>query len=231
MTRMSYLGSIVVAFAVGGIGMWVVQGNYKPILDHVSAWIHTEHTDPLTQAKPSSNHGIAMPSSTSQGKVQSQNSSGVSPLTAQANPFAEMQRMQQQMNRFFSQDPFFNSGIFGGNPLPQAGHAVTPNGFFGNNTTWFSGQPGSTGSTITQGQDAHSVYYKMKIGNNQDVSNVKVNVKDGYVSINAKLQSKAANSFSASTISEQFPVPAGVNANSAKITRQGDDIVIRFAKV
>ena len=224
MTRMSYLGSIVVAFAVGGIGMWVVQGNYKPILNHLASAFHDSHIMPAAQAKPSPMHGT----SNSPGKVQSQNSIA---STMPANPFAEMQRMQQQMNRFFSQDPFFNSGIFGGNPLPQAGHAVTPNGFFGNNTTWFSGQPGSTGTTITQGQDAHSVYYKMKIGSNQDVSNVKVNVKDGYVSINAKLQSKASNSFSASTISEQFPVPAGVNANSAKITRQGDDIVIRFAKV
>lgn len=227
MAGKTYLGSIVVAFALGGIGMWAG----KPALDHLLAEYHTGHNQPVTQDKPSSTHGMVKQSSNSPARVQSQGSVGAN--VAQANPFAELRQMQQQMNRFFSQDPFFNSGIFGGNLPPRAGHGVgpAPNGFFGNNTTWFSGQPGSTGTTITQGQDAHSVYYKMKIGNNQDVSNVKVNVKDGYVSINAKLQSKASNSFSASTISEQFPVPAGVNANSAKITRQGDDIVIRFAKV
>ena len=225
MTSKTYLGSIVIAFAVGGIAMWA----YKPIVNYMLAEFHSVKHQADPQAKTSTTPGIVTPSANSQGN-------SIATMTP-ANPFAEMQRMQQQMNKFFSQDPFFNSGMFGGNQLPgqnsPAGHAVrpAPNGFFGNNTTWFSGQPGSTGTTITEGQDAKSIYYKMKLGSNQDVSNVKVNVKDGYVSINAKLQSKAKNSFSASTISEQFPVPAGVDANSAKISRQGDDIVIRFAKV
>ena len=75
------------------------------------------------------------------------------------------------------------------------------------------------------------MYYKVELGNKQDLSNVKVNVDHGYVSINAKLQNKSNNSYSASTVSERFPVPAGVDPNSARITKQGDAIVIRFNKV
>lgn len=246
MTRVGYLGSIVIAFALGGIGMWAIQGNYKPLLRHAMALIETQHTQPNSQTPAPSaqvtRHPNALRAQQSTTPSQphtpgTQSLFGNTPL-AQTNPFKEMQRMQSRMNRFFSQNGFFGNGFFGNNGMSQSSNTGQGGFFnfgsgsmFGNIGSWFSNPTAGTGTSITEGQNSHSVYYKMKLGRNQNVSNVKVKVNNGYVSINARLQNRARNAFSASTVSEKFPVPAGVDANSAKITRQGDSIVIRFKKV
>ena len=49
--------------------------------------------------------------------------------------------------------------------------------------------------------------------------------------IDATLQDKTSNSLSTSSLSERFPVPQGVDPNSANISRKGDSIVIRFNKL
>lgn len=236
MTKASYLGSVLIAFALGGLGMWAVQGNYKPLWNHLLAQFDSHHlVSTSNQAAASTNPATNVTSQSQQQLGQNVPGLGTTSSQAPANPFREMAQMQQQMNRFFSRNGFFGFG--GGHVNGQSGTSgqgffnFGPGGFFGNTNSFFSNQTGNMGATITQGENAHSVYYKMRLGHHQDVSNVKVNVKHGYVSIDAQLQNKSRNAFSSSTVSERFPVPAGVNPNSAKITKKGDSIVIRFSKV
>ena len=131
------------------------------------------------------------------------------------DPFKEMERMRKQMDQFFKQDDFFGKG-----------------GISGNFGSWFNTPQGGFGTKIQRGEDDKSVFYKIKVGD-EDLSNLRVNVEHGYVSIEAKLEdkSKSGNSYAASSISENFPVPPGVDPNSAKIDKEGDSVVIRFDKV
>ena len=199
MNKTGYIATVLIAFLLGGAGMWTWQ-HYRlaPVSDHT---------------------GIAMNSSptTALGNLQAPGagSNPASPNTPQAfqDPFKAMQQMQQQMDRFFNQDDFF-------------GHS----GITGNFGSWFNTPQGGFGTKIQKSEDKNSVSYKLKVGNN-NLSNVHVNVQDGYVSIDAKLTDKSNNSIAQSSVSESFPVPAGVDPNSAKINKQGDAIVIRFDKI
>ena len=236
MTKASYLGSVLIAFALGGLGMWAVQGNYKPLWNHLLAQFDSHHlVSTSNRTTPNTTSPAGVTSQSQQQSGQNVFSLGNGSSQALANPFKEMARMQQQMNRFFGQNGFFGFG--GSHVSGQSGSTGQgffnsgPGGFFGNTSSFFSNPTGNMGATITQGETAHSVYFKMHLGHHQDASNVKVNVKHGYVSINAQLQSKSRNAFSSSSVSERFPVPAGVDPNSAKITKKGDSIVIRFSKV
>ena len=56
-------------------------------------------------------------------------------------------------------------------------------------------------------------------------------MQNGYVSISAELSSRSNNGYARSSVSESFPVPAGVDPNSAKVQKEGDAVVIRFDKV
>ena len=136
--------------------------------------------------------------------------SGINPSS---DAFKEMERMRSQMDQFFKQDDFFGK-----------------NGITGNFGSWLNTPDGGFGAKIQKGQDEKTVFYKIKIGD-KDLSNVKVNVDDGYVSIDARLVDKSKNGYAQSSISESFPVPSGVNPDSAKIDKEGDSIVIRFNKV
>jgi hypothetical protein len=53
----------------------------------------------------------------------------------------------------------------------------------------FQGMPVGMSTDIQAGEDKNSVFYKLEVGD-QDVSNVDVNVQNGYVSISAELSSK-----------------------------------------
>lgn len=134
-------------------------------------------------------------------------------LMSGRDPFNAMQRLHEQMNQFFRNDDFFshdrNSGKFG---------------------SWFSTPATGFGAKIEQGQDASSVFYKIELGNN-DLSDVHVNVKDGYVSIDAKKTKQSANTYRQSSVSQRFPVPSGVDPDSAKIDKQDNAIIIRFEKI
>lgn len=124
------------------------------------------------------------------------------------DPFQEMDRMRKRMDKLFGDDRFSS-----------------------NFDTWFDHRFGQFGaSSIEQGEDQNSVYYKMNVGD-KDLVDLKVNVSDGYVSIDAKLKNESANSFSQSSVSQRFPVPAGVDPNSAKIEKQDGTVIIRFDKV
>jgi HSP20 family molecular chaperone IbpA len=132
---------------------------------------------------------------------------------AMADPFRAMEAMRKQMEAMFAQDDFFD-------PLGYPGHSGS----------WFGAQQGGFGSGLEAGEDDHSVFYKLDIGD-QDVSDLNVTVENGYVSINARLDKKSSNARAQSTLSESFPVPSGVDPDSAKVDKENDAIVIRFEKV
>ena len=125
------------------------------------------------------------------------------------DPLKEVEQIRRQMDQFFSQDDFFGKGNF---------------------DSWLNTKQGGFGTRIQRGEDDKSVFYKIKVGD-EDVSNLKVNVDHGYVSIDAKLVGKSGHTRAASSISESFPVPVGVDPNSAKIIKEGDSVVIRFDKI
>jgi len=237
MTKLNFLGSMLVAFALGGAGMWAYQGNFQPMLRHVVAAVHHHSTDAVKPGGVASNNSGSVPTGRIIGHVNSNPGSALAQRQSSRDPFQQMlamqQRMDSQMNRLFNgQANVFNfgpGGFFGnsGNQgvTQQGAGPMNSFSFFsnGNATSW-------NGASLQKGEDNKSVYYKLNVGK-KDLSNLKVNVDNGYVSIDARLQNKAAGSYSSSSISESFPVPAGVDPNSAKITHEGDDVVIRFAKV
>lgn len=225
MTKLNFLGSMLIAFALGGAGMWAYDGNLKPLLHRVESRGSVQTTG---QATASLAPGGVVPGNSGSITSNRGNLGSPLPLQGQLDPFQQMLHMQQQMNRIFGQDNFFNMGpgFFGA--APGQGNGVGQ-GSSQPGMNFFQGGTASN-TSIEQGEDANSVYYKLHVGD-QDLSNVKVNVTDGYVSIDAKLENKSSNSYSSSSVSERFPVPAGVDPDSAKISHEGNDLVIRFAKV
>lgn len=180
MKNLYFVVGVVLAFLLGGAGMWAYQRHHQP-------------ANAIAENTPLSAPGF----------------NGM----ASSGPFKEMERMRRQMDQFFKQDDFFGK-----------------NGISGNFGSWLNTPDGGFGTKIKKGEDPKTVYYKIKIGDG-NMSNVKVDVDDGYVSIDAKLKEKSKHSVAQSSISESFPVPAGVDPKSAKIKKEGDSIVIRFDKV
>jgi HSP20 family molecular chaperone IbpA len=184
MKKATFVSSLLVAFALGGAGMW--------------AWHQHWAANPQTVAA----HGMS-----ADGKTLAQSGQ---PFVA---PVMEMEQMQRRMEQFFNQEDFFSPGVFSGN--------------FG---SWFNTADGGFGTKIQEGEDEHSIFFKMKVGD-KDVSDVNVTVDNGYVSINAEITDKTANAYSHSSVSQSFPVPVGADPDSAKIDQEGDSIVIRFDKL
>jgi len=129
------------------------------------------------------------------------------------DPMLEMQRMHRQMEQLCSRNDVFNPGAFSGN--------------FG---SWMNTGAGGFGVKIQEDEDDDSVFLKLKVGD-KDVSDVNVSVADGYVSIDAEVTDKTDNSYAHSSVSQSFPVPAGVDPDSARITQEDGSIVIRFDKL
>jgi len=184
MAKVYFIGSILIAFALGGAGMWAYQ-------------MHQNRTSIPSAGTSLSPYDLF-------NNKSGQPASGL---------FGEMERMRRQMDQFFKQDDFFGNG-----------------GTAGNFDSLLNTPDGGPGTKIERGEDDKSVFYKIDVGD-KNVSNLQVNVDHGYISIDAQLEDKSNNSYAASSISESFPVPAGVNPNSAKVNKEGDSIVIRFDKV
>jgi hypothetical protein len=172
-------------------------------LGSAGMWVWQQHQAPVAQAM---NAAVTV---SAPAKVQAQ----PQPFHSPTDPFQAMEEIHQQMQAFFNHDDFFSQGRI-------AGNSASP----------FSTAPGEIGTVLQQGEDDYSVFFKLKVGD-QDVSNLNVKVENGYVSINAELSDKSANAVSRSTISESFPVPIGVDPDSAKIDKENDSVVIRFDKV
>jgi HSP20 family molecular chaperone IbpA len=218
MKKSIFTVSLLSAFALGGAGMWAWQQHSIP----------AAHETLATAALPAPNTVAALPSQPFAQAVQ--------PLAQQARPIArqaqplvdpfaaepfaamrgmhlQMEQMRQRMQAFFNHDDFFGQS-----------------GLAGNFGSGFNAAPAGFETPIQQGEDDHSVFYTMTVGDS-DVSNVNVSVENGYVSINAELTEKSSNSYAQSSVSQTFPVPAGVDPDSAKVDREKDAIVIRFDKV
>ncbi|MEZ5572145.1 MAG: Hsp20/alpha crystallin family protein [Halioglobus sp.] len=203
MNKTRFYGSLLCAFAVGGGAMW--------------AW---QHYQASPTAEPVA--AVAAPVASPVVAIATQPAPQLmpNPSTAMQDPFGSMQdihrqmeAMHQRMQAFLNQDDFFGqSGIV---PGFGSGIAAAQAGF---------------DTVLQEGEDDHSVFYTMELGN-QDVSNVNVKVENGYVSINADLSEQSSNSYAHSSLSQTFPVPAGVNPDSAKVEKEKDAIVIRFDKV
>jgi HSP20 family molecular chaperone IbpA len=123
------------------------------------------------------------------------------------DPFKEMDRLQKEMDRHFMPDNF--SSLFDG---------------------WFSREYGDLPvSTIRMEEDDEHVYYKLETGE-QDVSETNVSVAGTMVTFTAKLTTHSGSGSSTSSISQRFPVPAGVEPMSATISVQDEEIVVQFDK-
>jgi HSP20 family molecular chaperone IbpA len=175
-------------------------------------WLWQQHQSPVA-AEVKAAAVAADPTIATAQQAQAQ------PMGRPTDPFAAMEQMQQQameemhkhMQAFFNHDDFFGQG-----------------GIAGNSGFPFSNAPPGIGTELQQGEDDYSVFYKLQVGN---LSNLNVKVENGYVSINAEMSNKSANALARSTISESFPLPAGVDPDSAKIDKENDAVVIRFSKV
>lgn len=124
------------------------------------------------------------------------------------DPFAEMQRMQNEMEKQFdNKNPFDNwyQKRFGGGDLGE----------------------------IKQREDNKFVYYDIDI-HGQTPKDVKVNVADGQVDISGsterKKEDKNNSSYYSSSFQRSFPVPSGVDAENFKMEQDGNKIVIKFPK-
>ncbi|MEZ5501508.1 MAG: Hsp20/alpha crystallin family protein [Halioglobus sp.] len=221
MNKSFFLGSVLTAFALGGAGMWLWEQRASAAAQSATAMAAVPtsqgvQVQPLLQAQAQPQVQVQP-----QVKTHPQHGAQPQPFGGVADPFLAMaqmqqqamQRMRQQMQAFFDHDDVFGGGALAGN--------------FGAVTDPLQGGF-STG--LQQGEDDHSVFYTMEVGD-QDVSNLNVKVENGYVSINARLSDKSANAYSQSSVAETFPIPAGVDPDSAKVDQRDHAIVIRFDKV
>jgi len=210
MKRSVFFGSLLSAFVVGGGAMWAWQQHQAPPVAAPQSALATlaanavpapATTQPLQPMHP------VQPLTNPQAGVPD-------PMAAAMQDMRrEMEAMHQRMQAVFGHDDFFAQGAM-------------PGGF----GTVFSAPQMGFDAGLQQGEDDHSVFYKLNTGD-QDVSNVNVKVENGYVSINADLKEQSDNSYAQSSFSQTFPVPPGVNPDSAKVDKQKDAIVIRFDKV
>lgn len=205
--------ALVAAFALGGASMWAFQ--HPGALPSVKVdWGNTATKDNTLASRTPDPTQLINPAptpspggSTSQGNV----SPGM-PMTQMPDPFQEMEQMRKQMDQMFGMntpmDQFFNHGALGG-------------GSFG----------GSFASTsVDMSEDADSVTYKLNVPK-KDLVDLKVNVKDGYLSIDATMKQASSNSMAESQISQEFPVPSDVDPKSMKVDRGTESVSIHFDKL
>ena len=131
------------------------------------------------------------------------------------DPFEQMEMMRQQMDKMF--------GLAG------------PHNAFGNNTpsalsSLFDRNPGisSTGS-LTVSEDDESVTYNLEVPK-KDLVDLNVNIKDGYLSVDAKVKQESQGSFYQSQISQMLPLPADADPNSLNVESGEASVVIHLKK-
>lgn len=206
MKRSVFFGSLLSAFMVGGGAMWAWQQHQSPPVIEPASPLATLAANAVRAPDPATSN-LLPPMMNPQAAVPDPM------MAAMEDMRAEMEAMQQRMHSVFGHDEFFGQ------------HAI-PGGF----GTVFSAPHMGFDAALKQGEDEHSIFYTLSVGD-QDVSNVNVKVENGYVSINADLSEQSTNSYAQSSFSQTFPVPAGVNPDSAKVDKEKDAIVIRFDKV
>ncbi len=98
--------------------------------------------------------------------------------------------------------------------------------------TWFDDRYGAFGpQTISVEDTGDSIVYELALGG-KELVDLKVDVADAMVSIEAEMRSVDDNTTSVSTIAQHFPVPPQVDAQAFTIDQSDTDAVkIRFPKV
>ncbi len=144
---------------------------------------------------------------------------------AQNQPFADLEKMQQQMDK--SMKEFEDS-------MPMVTVPFDP---------IFSNKIDTAGiNEVSKREDRRYVYYDINVGNAKSMA-INTKIKDGYITITGTREKKttstrsrdnnkvASESFFKSMFSRTFPLPADVYANKMKVLRGKNKIVLRFPKL
>lgn len=124
------------------------------------------------------------------------------------DPFGEMERIRKEMRDLMPQPSVFDERF----------------------DTWFEGRFDTFSKAgVEQEDEGDTIAWRIDTGD-QSVSEAAVNVKDGYVIISAEAERKNDNRVAVTTIRQQFPVPANVEPQTARIEREDNEIVVRFDK-
>lgn len=122
------------------------------------------------------------------------------------DPFREIERMRKHMDEVFRDDGFSI-------------------GF----DRWFDRKSAFDVDTIEQQEDENTISYRLNV-EDQDVVDMKANVEDGYVSIEAKLKRQTNTTVAESQFARRFPLPVDADPDSLVIDRDKEDVIIRFDK-
>ncbi|XOV86596.1 MAG: Hsp20/alpha crystallin family protein [Pseudomonadota bacterium] len=200
--------TIVSAFGLGVVTTWAYQ-NFDVLPGVALEW-------------PASARSASQPEQPSPAPI-AQTPAPVAPAfpappatpAAPVNPMLQIERMRQQMDQMFgATDP---RDLFGRNDLPAFGSLFDKN---------FSG---STTGALTFSEDDKSVTYSLDIPK-EDLVDLNVNVKDGYLSVDATLKRESQGARYQSQLSQRVPVPLSVDPNSLNVESGTDAVVIHLDK-
>ncbi len=214
--------SIVAAFGLGVATTWAYQ--HLDVLPGVAiSWPATTDS-PYTRSVVENSSAPANlqtspdvhRSSASSGAIR-QAPAQIAPQGAPlpTNPFEQIERMRQQMDQMFGESG--PRDLFGRNDLPAFGSLFDKN--FG----------GSSVGALTFSEDDNSVTYSLDIPK-KDLVDLNVNVKDGYLSVDATLKQESDGAHYQSQISQRVPVPLSVDPNSLKVESGLNALVIHLDK-
>jgi HSP20 family molecular chaperone IbpA len=128
-------------------------------------------------------------------------------ILGQSDPFEEMRKMRQQMEKNMT-GPF---------------------------DSWFSHKfGGGSVNDITQREDDKFVYYDVKVPDVNSTS-IKTKVENGYITITGtvekKNESSQGESFYKSSFNRTFPLPDHVDENKMQMSSENNEIVLKFPKL
>lgn len=131
------------------------------------------------------------------------------------DPFADFESLREEMQQ--SMDAFMTTPMFPDLPATSTWPSVTQSRLLN------SGQ-------LTFDEDDEYVYFELDTGDNE-VSHVDVSTENGYLTIQAELESRSGNSYSTSRLTRTMPVPATADVDTLEILTEDDQIIIRMARV
>jgi HSP20 family molecular chaperone IbpA len=138
----------------------------------------------------------------------------------QSDPFEEMKRMREQMEKHMHDFGDKDSGAR--NPFDS----------------WFSDKfGGGTINDISKREDDDYVYYDIKVDELNSPS-IKTKIENGYVTITGTVEKKresneqdsAAQSIFKSSFNRTFPLPENVDQNKMQMAPEKDKVILKFPK-
>jgi len=197
--------SVLMAFTLGVVGMWAFQNRTSLS----TSWFSNGVTAPAQVS-------VVPPATSSLSAGQQMPGQNISPsVPFSSDPFAQLELMQQRMDKMF--------GLGG------------PQDLFGRNGPSVFGSPFDSNSglsgagSLTVSEDDNSVTYHLDVPK-KDLADLKVNVKDGYLSVDATVKQESQGSIFQSQISQMLPLPADADPNSLKVESGVKSVVIHLDK-